>query len=350
MVVKRLSTGVSYAARNHARFGAAPGGLHEEIGMSRHHARAVALLFVIAGLVGPARASAQLSSSATAAAELSIQYRIVPNVTYYTANGWDNKLDIYQPRNVTTANPTLIWIHGGGWVLGSKDTALFSFLPFLEKGWTVVNVEYRLGKMSPPPAAVEDCRCALRWVYQHAKEYNFDTSRLVVSGSSVGGHLSLTTGILPVSAGFDRPCPAYGQAGGITDPSVLKVSAIINWYGVTDVADLFDGPNHQLYAVEWFGSMASPAREELAKRLSPLTYVRAGLPPILTIHGTDDPQVPYSHGVRLHEALAKAGVPNQLLTIPGGKHGGFTREETLKIWATIDEFLKKQVGVKSSSQ
>lgn len=318
--------------------------------MSRKHAIAVAVLLVVAGLVGPERASAQLSPSATAAAELSIRYRIVPNVTYYTANDHENTLDIYQPRNVTTPNATLIWIHGGGWVVGSKDTALFSFLPFLEKGWTVVNVEYRLGRVSPAPAAVEDCRCALRWVYQHAKEYNFDTGRLVVSGSSVGGHLSLMTGILPVAAGFDRPCPAYGQAGGITDPSVLKVSAIINWYGVTDVVDLFDGPNHQLYAVEWFGSMPSPAREDLAKRVSPLTYVRPGLPPILTIHGTEDPQVPYSHGVRLHEALTKAGVPNQLLTIPAGKHGGFTRDETLKIWATIDEFLKKNIVVKSASE
>lgn len=309
--------------------------------MSRNSVIVAGLVVVLAGTLAASTASAQLSPSDTAAAELSIGYRIIPNLTYYTANSYESKLDIYQPRGVTTPNPTLIWIHGGGWVVGSKDTALFSFLPFLEMGWTVVNIEYRLGKVSQAPAAVEDCRCALRWVYQHAKDYNFDTSRLVVAGSSVGGHLSLTTGILPVSAGFDRSCPAYGQAGGITDPSVLKVSAIINWYGVTDVADLFDGPNHQLYAVEWFGGMAGPARDELAKRVSPLTYVRPGLPPVLTVHGTDDPSVPYSHGVRLHEALTKAGVQNELLTIPGGKHGGFNREETLKIWTTIQAFLKK---------
>ena len=68
---------------------------------------------------------------------------------------------------------------------------------------------------------------------------------------------------------------------------------------------------------------------------------RAGLPPILTIHGDADPTVPYQHGVRLQAALEKAGVPSQLLTIPGGKHGGFNRDETLKIFTTIQAFLKK---------
>ncbi|PYS19768.1 MAG: alpha/beta hydrolase, partial [Acidobacteria bacterium] len=71
------------------------------------------------------------------------------------------------------------------------------------------------------------------------------------------------------------------------------------------------------------------------------TYVRAGLPPILTIHGDNDTTVPYPQAVRLHEALAKVNVPNQLLTIPGGRHGQFTPEERLKIFATIREFLAK---------
>jgi dipeptidyl aminopeptidase/acylaminoacyl peptidase len=79
----------------------------------------------------------------------------------------------------------------------------------------------------------------------------------------------------------------------------------------------------------------------VAHRVSPLTYIRAGLPPILTIHGDADTTVPYQHAVRLHEALNKAGVPNQLLTIPGGKHGNFTPEERTRIYVTIREFLAK---------
>jgi fermentation-respiration switch protein FrsA (DUF1100 family) len=64
------------------------------------------------------------------------------------------------------------------------------------------------------------------------------------------------------------------------------------------------------------------------------------LPPILTIHGDADPTVAYSHGVRLHEALSKAGVANQLLTIPGGKHGGFTREEQARAFLAIRDFWR----------
>ena len=70
--------------------------------------------------------------------------------------------------------------------------------------------------------------------------------------------------------------------------------------------------------------------------------IRPGIPPILTIHGDQDPWVPYSDGVRLHEALQKAGLPNQLLTIAGGKHGDFTSAENDRIWSTIREFLRKQ--------
>jgi acetyl esterase/lipase len=141
---------------------------------------------------------------------------------------------------------------------------------------------------------------------------NFDTTKLVVTGHSAGGHLSLTTGMLPASAGLDRECPGGED---------LKVAAIVNWYGITDVVDILDGANTKEYAVAWLSSM--PNRDEIARRVSPLSYVRKGLPPIITIHGDADPTVPYTHAVRLQEALNKAGIPNQLVTIPGGKHGGF---------------------------
>ena len=88
-----------------------------------------------------------------------------------------------------------------------KETSTLRWLPYLEMGWTVVNVEYRLANVSLAPAAVEDCRCALRWIIQNAEKYNFDTNQIVVTGHSAGGHLSLTTGMLPASAGLDGRCP-----------------------------------------------------------------------------------------------------------------------------------------------
>jgi acetyl esterase/lipase len=288
----------------------------------------------------PKLAQAQLSEAAAWTANVANQYRVVPGVTYLTANNWEAKLDVYAVRNAAQPTPTLIYIHGGGWVAGTKEGSFLNILPYLEMGWAAVNVEYRLARVSQAPAAVEDCLCALRWVTRNAKEYNFDTSKLVVTGHSAGGHLSLPTGMIPASAGLDRQCPGNED---------LKVAAIINWYGITDVGDLFEGANKQSYAVTWMGSMLN--RNEIATRVSPLTYVRSGLPPILTIHGDADVTVPYSHAVRLHAALEKAGVPNQLLTIPGGKHGGFSRPETLKIYATIREFLGRyHLGRTESSQ
>ena len=287
-------------------------------------------LLILSSLTVPETAHSQSVEAAARAGDLSNRYRIVSNITYLTANNWEAKLDVIVPREAGAPNPTLIYIHGGGWVGGARESSWLQLLPYLEAGWSVVNVSYRLARISLAPAAVEDCRCALRWVIRNAKQYNFDTAKLVVTGHSAGGHLSLTTGMLSPAAGLDRQCPGGEE---------LKVAAIVNWFGISDVVDLLDGPNMKEYAVGWLGGMAN--REEVARRVSPLTYVRAGLPPVITIHGDADPVVPYAHAVRLQEALNKAGVPNQLVTIPGGKHGGFSHDETVRAFSAIRDFLGK---------
>lgn len=296
------------------------------------------LRFLFLALTAALTASAQSNDAESWAAWLPQQYRVEPNVTYLTANNWEAKLDIYTPRTPAAPTPVLIYIHGGGWTGGTKEASSLAFLPYLDWGWSVVNVEYRLAKISLAPAAVEDCRCALRWVVSHAKQYNFDIQKIVTTGDSAGGHLALTTGMLPVSAGLDRECVGTEE---------VKVAAIVNWYGITDVADLLEGPNMKGYAVAWLSSM--PNRVEVANRVSPLTYVRKGLPPILTIHGDADPTVPYQHALRLQKALTEAGVTNQLVTIPGGKHGGFTQAERLRIFSSIKDFLTKQ-GLMSAAR
>jgi len=273
-------------------------------------------------------------------------YNILPNVTYSIANATELKLDLYLPKKRTPSVPTLILFHGGGWVAGQKERNVLQLLPYLSLGWAVVNVEYRLAQNSPAPAAVEDCRCALRWVTSHARQYSLDTTKIVLTGGSAGGHLALITGMLPLHSAFDRQCP--------TDESVrwregsepqINVAAIINWFGITDVAEMLDGPNSKHYAVEWFGSLAN--RQELARQLSPITCVRSGLPPIITIHGDQDDIVPYSQAVRLHAALEKARVPNQLITIHGAKHGGFGRQDLVNSFASVREFLRKNNVLKT---
>jgi len=276
---------------------------------------------------------AQLSPTAAWATHVANEYQMYPNVTYLTMGDTQLKMDIYRRRTATTPQPTIIYMHGGFWVAGNKEAAILNVLPWMEMGWNVVNVEYRLGPNTLAPGAVEDCFCALRYVAQQAMMYNVDVNRIVVTGESAGGHLALALGILPESEGFDRECAA--------NTPMPKVAAVINWFGITDVPDVIDGPHRAAAAVRWFGSMPNSTRMEVAKRVSPMTYVRAGLPPILTVHGDADPTVPYPEAVALHAALAKANVPNQLITIPGGKHGGFTPAERDRIYLTIREFLGK---------
>lgn len=283
-------------------------------------------------------ALAQLAEPAQKFVQVANGYQVIPDITYLTANGYDARLDIYQPLRLTGPNPTLVYFHGGGWTAGSKEISSLTFLPYLEMGWTVVNVEYRLASVSLSPAAVEDARCALRWMYRNARQYNFDLAKVVLTGNSAGGHLALTTGVLPASAGMERQCPGDRGPGPVSTEE-LKVAAIINWYGITDVVELLDGPNMRSYAVAWLGSMSN--REEIAKRVSPLTYVRPGLPPVLTTHGDADPTVPYSQAVRLQQALGGAGVSTELVTVPGGKHGNFSLAENLKIYTAIRGFLAK---------
>jgi acetyl esterase/lipase len=176
-------------------------------------------------------------------------------------------------------------------------------------------------------------------VISHAKEYGIDTRKLVVSGDSAGGHLALITGMLPPGNAFDHRCPTDDSVRWTqgTEPQI-KVAAIINWFGITDVAELIDGPDAKHYAVEWFGSL--PNRMELARQVSPINYVRPGLPPIITFHGDQDALVPYSQAVRLHTALDRAGVPNKLVTLHGAGHGGFNRQQLINVYAAVREFLR----------
>src|SRR5438309_8513545 len=215
---------------------------------------ALAVLFLIV-VSAPPSVRAQSADSVRDFVHVAGSYQLTPNITYRTASNWDAKLDVYQPRGAKAPNTTMIFFHGGGWTNGTKEASTLSLLPYLQMGWTVVNVEYRMTNVALAPAAVEDARCALRWVYRNAAQYNFDTSRIITSGQSAGGHLALITGVLPMSAGFDNTCPG-DRSGGASSSSPnntdeLKVAAIIDWYGIADVNELLSGANQRTWAVAW---------------------------------------------------------------------------------------------------
>jgi acetyl esterase/lipase len=282
-----------------------------------------------------------------AAVQLGNGYGVNANITYLTASGRDLKLDIYQPWPNKTPTPVLLNFHGGGWVAGSREGDALRLLPYMQMGFTVINVEYRLAKTALAPAAVEDTLCALQWVGRNAEQYKFDLSKVVVTGGSAGGHLALATGMMPSDSPFTNQCALNGSWGGAYVNAAPKVAAVINWFGITDVADMLQGPNTRSYAVSWFGSM--DGRMDLARRLSPLYYARKDGPAVLTIHGDADPLVPYAHALRLQQAMNKAGEKNQLFTIKGGGHGGFSPEQNQQAFLAVRSFLR-ELGIVASAK
>jgi acetyl esterase/lipase len=291
------------------------------------------LLVIAIILLGLLSVSAQNTTESLL--RIADRYWMQPDVVYGSGNNTPLKLDVWYPRDNPKPTPTLVYIHGGGWIFGSKEGAVYQILPFLEKGWRVVNVEYRMAGNSLAPAAVEDTRCALRWIYRNAKQYNFDTSKIVLTGHSAGGHLSLITAMLPDKTLLDNNCYADEKYGDVK----MKVAAVINWYGITDVNDIIQGANLKNYAVMWMGSQGNAA--EIARTVSPISYVRADLPPIITIHGDKDDVVPYTHATRLHEALRASGVPNKLHTVTGGGHGMFELKDYVSSFEEIWKFLQE---------
>lgn len=234
-------------------------------------------------------------------------------------------LDILQPSAPALGNrPGMIVIHGGGWIQGNKEGTLDVYcLPFIRHGFVVANVEYRLAKAAPAPAAVSDVLQAAKWFHDHAAQYKVDPNRILVSGGSAGGQLALMVGMTPGSAGLG--------------PTV-KIAGVIDFFGIADVADQLAGPNARDYAAQWIPEQAN--RLELAHQMSPMTYVRKGLPPILALHGDADPLVPYQQSVNLIKAVKSVGGDAELITIPGGKHG-FTLQEMDELWPQIFKWLKQ---------
>jgi acetyl esterase/lipase len=239
-------------------------------------------------------------------------------------------LDVLEPAGTSatagvgaTPRPGVIVFHGGGWVHSGKETAYTSLcLPYLEHGFVVVNVEYRVASQATAPAAVTDALDSARWFFKHAKQYNVDTKRIVVTGGSAGGHLALMVGMTPKSAHLGPVSP---------------VAAVVDGYGITGAVELLAGPHHQSWDTDWIPE--GPARVELAQRVSPMTYVRHDLPPIFIAQGADDTTVPPEQSVRLHNALDMDKVPNELEIVPNAKHG-FDRAQWDELDGKIFEFLK----------
>ncbi len=240
------------------------------------------------------------------------------DIAYVPSGHERQRLDLYVPAGATKPLPLIIWIHGGAWKAGSKERC--PALRYLQRGYAVASINYRLSQHAVFPAQIEDCKAAVRWLRSHAKEHNLDPQRFAAWGSSAGGHLVALLGTSGDVKEFER-----GENLGVSS----RVQAVVDFFGPTDFTlmskfslpnapfdhDAADSPESQL-----IGGAVQQNKGKAAKA-SPLSYVSKDDPPFLIMHGNRDNLVPYQQSELLRDALQKAGVEVTLQIVEGAGHG-----------------------------
>jgi len=259
------------------------------------------------------------------------------DIVYATRDpGGPQKLDLYLPAGKGPF-PWIVRIHGGAWRAGDKVGGVPLFL--LEAGYAIASVEYRFTNVAPFPAQIQDCKAAVRYLREHAAEFNLDPDRAGAMGDSAGGHLASLLGLAPrVAALTDAPDFKTSEAvKAVVDfygPSDLRVPHDDKWNAAhpdlrTAVEDLLGGPRDQ--------------KADVAKAASPITYVTKTAPPFLILQGDADDTVLPVQSITLDRALRAAGVPGELILLPGAGHGGAAfgaPEQQAKIVAFLNRYLR----------
>ncbi len=269
----------------------------------------------------------------------------------------DDGKDAKDPKKAAAAKPALlpviIWIHGGGWEMGTKDGCPAAAL--VPHGYAAVSISYRFSQVAPYPAQIHDCKGAVRWVRAHAKEYGLDPDRIGVWGASAGGHL---VALLGTSAGVKE---LEGDTGGNLDQS-SRVQAVCDWFGPTDIIrlcrmDLPDGAGEGLHPATPEKKPARaqhstprviakllggelPEKNDVARSASPIAFVDKSDAPFLIMHGDADTLVPLEQSQLLEKALKDASVPAELHVVKGGGHGFWNQELLDRVRGFFDERLK----------
>lgn len=256
------------------------------------------------------------------------------DVVYKNVNSTNCRMDVYYPTNASNPVPVVINMHGGGWVSGAKEEQ-GGFDMYFNKGYAVVNVEYRMRNEILAPAAVEDVRGAMHYTLNHAQEWNIDKNKIIFQGGSAGGHLALMGGYLQNDRIYDNDCTQFAGE--------IKVMAVIDKYGAADLVTFT--PVYSGMQI-WLGTRASD--DVFVKSLSPFHLVTAQTPPTYIIHGDADPTIPYNQSVELDGALQTAGVKHKFTTVPGGGHGGFTTAYNNQFETEVIQFLTEVLALQTT--
>jgi len=259
------------------------------------------------------------------------------------------KLDLYYPDINQNDFPLVIHIHGGAFVKGDKqDHQLNPFLSFLEHGYVVGSINYRLSGEAIFPAAVQDVKTAIRFLKFHSEKYNLDPNRIAVVGGSAGGNLCAMVGTSAHIVEFEKDMPYFGEVDS-------SVKAVVDWFGPTDFSKMDEqlslnqlGPcDHNLTNSPESRYMGTPisiiSKDELSKA-DPTTYVTNKIPPFLIQHGKLDHLVPFQQSVHLTNRIKEvAGDDRVIMEIIETADHGTPEFSTQENMMKVIEFIKKYV-------
>ncbi len=221
------------------------------------------------------------------------------------------ELDLYLPAGPGPA-PVVLFLHGGGWRLGSRHSAGPSFVgsrPFEQlaaAGIAVASVDYRLSGEAVWPAQLHDVKAAVRWLRSRAEDLGVDPDRIAAWGESAGGHLAALLGL--TGPELD------GEVGVTGAPST--VCAVVAWYPPTHLASVPADPADPTTREALLLGAAPADVPELAAQASPVTHAGPAAPPFLLLHGDADRLVP----PRQSELLATTLTDVQFETLTGADH------------------------------
>jgi acetyl esterase/lipase len=260
----------------------------------------------------------------------------IKDVEYIPGGHERQRLDVYLPAQGTNW-PLVVWVHGGAWLAGSKDSP--PALRLLSQGYAVASINYRLSRHAIFPAQIQDCKAAIRWLRANAAKYGYDSKRIGVWGASAGGHLVALLGTTGDVKDFDV---------GVNLDQSSRVQAVVDFFGPTDLTlmsaqagrnskmdhDAADSPESLLVGG------AIQQHKDRAQLANPIEYVSADDPPFLIMHGDKDDLVPMGQSELLHAALEKARVPSTFHKVTGAGHGFGGPEIDKQVLTFLDKQLK----------